>query len=131
MRDLGAFNAYLEARAGWAFGYGPEPRTHDCARWASGAARAATGRDPLKAFASCWTTELGAARVLRRHGGMAAAVGTVLTEIDPTFAQRADIGLASDRTLVLFLGDGLIGLNEAGGYLHLPRANAVRAWSVG
>lgn len=130
-RNIQALAAYLAERENWTFGYGAAARTQDCARWVCGAAKAATGRDPLAGFDGRWTTELGAARVMRRHGGMAGAVGSVLPEIWPPQAKRGDIGVSEAGFLVLFWDDGVIGLDEPSGYVRLPRANAVRAWSIG
>lgn len=132
-RDHLAMIAYLEAREAWTFGYRPEPRMQDCVRWASAATVALTGRDPLKAFGHRWRTEIGAARVIRRAGGMAAAISSVMSPIDPARAQRGDWGLTADGAVVLFEGEGAVGLNEVsgGGYIRLPREAAVLAWSVG
>lgn len=130
-RDHLAHVAYLEARRGWTFGFGPEPQTHDCVRWAAGSALALTGRDLLAAFGRGWTTEAGAARVISRAGGMAEAVSSVLTPIDPRSAQRGDWGLTATGAIVVFEGDGLVGLDRPSGYVHLARADAVQAWSLG
>lgn len=125
-----ALVAYLEAREGWAFGYGPEPRTHDCVRWAAGAVEAMHGVTPLSAVAASWTTEAGAGRALKRLGGMAEAVGSVLRAIDPTLAGRGDVGMTEGGQLVVFEGETVVGLKEAGGYVRLPRPAALRAWTV-
>lgn len=130
MRDLTAFHAWLEARRSWEFGYRPAPETQDCARWIAAGVRVQTGRDPLRGFAGRWTTELGAARVIRRHGGMARAVDTVLRDIPVTFAGRGDVAMTAEGALTFVLGDMLVGLDTTTGYVHLPRAHAVRAWSA-
>lgn len=130
-RDHLALIDYLEAREGWAFGYAPNLRMHDCVRWASGAAGAMTGRDPLAEFGGRWSTEAGAARVIRRAGGLATAIDGVLTPIDPAQAMRGDWGLTANGAVVLFEGDGLVGLDRPNGYVRLPRGEAVRAWSIG
>ena len=121
---------FLEAREDWAFGYGPEPRTHDCARFAGAGVEAAFGVNPLKAFSSQWTTRRGARRVLARHGGMAAAVSEVMTPIDVTQATRGCVGMTAENQLVLFEGDQIVGLDPVQGYARLPRAMAIRAWTV-
>lgn len=130
-RDHLALIDYLEAREAWAFGYAPSLRMHDCVRWAAGAAVAMTGRDPLAEFGGRWSTEAGAARVIRRAGGLAAAIDGVLTPIEPAQAMRGDWGLTANGAVVLFEGDGLVGLDRPGGYVRLPRGEAVRAWSIG
>lgn len=130
-RDYGAWAAYLEDRASWTFGYTPEPRMQDCARWIAGGLVALTVRNPLSEFNGRWTSEIGAARVIRRHGGMISAVGSVLNEVLPTFAQRGDVALTESGALTFVLGDLLVGLDEARGYVYLPRASAVQFWSAG
>lgn len=130
IRDHHALIAFLEDREDWRFGYGPSLRTHDCARFADGGVAAVFGVNPLRAFASQWTTRQGARRVLRRHGGMASAVSEVMAPIDLTLAGRGDVGMLQDEQLVLFDGDGLVGLRPDRGLIRLPRAHAVRAWTV-
>lgn len=121
---------YLDARRDWAFGYGPEPKTHDCARFCGAGVKAVYGVDPIAAFSSSWSTRRGARRVLAAHGGMAAAVSEVMTEIDVTMAKRGDVGMLENEQLVLFTGEDLVGLADTIGHLPLPRSLAVRAWTV-
>jgi hypothetical protein len=128
-RDYGAFVAFLESREDWRFGYGPGPRVHDCARAMSAGVAALTGRAPLDRFTSRWTTPLGAARVIRRYGGLAAAVDTVLTRVELSLAQRGDAGLTADGALVLIEGDTLVGPAEIG-WRRLPREALAIAWSA-
>ena len=130
IRDHHALIPFLEDREDWLFGYDPAPRTHDCARYADAGVAAVFGVHPLRAFVSQWTTHRGARRVLRRHGGMAAAVSEVMDPIDPTQAGRGDVGMLADAQLVLFDGDGVVGLRPERGLVRLPRAHAVRAWTV-
>ncbi|MBJ7485970.1 hypothetical protein [Brevundimonas sp.] len=130
LRNPNALPAYLEAREAWAFGYGPEPRTQDCARFFAGGVEAVTGINPLGRFTSEWTTRRGARRVLARHGGMANAVSEVMTEIPVTLAQRGDGGLTDDSTLVLVEGDTVVGLHPERGQVRLPRSAMIRAWTI-
>lgn len=130
MKNFARFITYLEDREDWAFGYTRDERTHDCARFCGGGVEAATGRNPLALFDSEWRTERGARRVLARHGGMANAISSVMTEIPVTMAQRADVGLTATGELVLFDGVGVVGLDRPRGYVRGPRELAVRAWTV-
>lgn len=130
IRDHHALIAFLEAREDWLFGYGPEERTHDCARFADAGVAAVFGVHPLSAFTGAWTTRRGARRVLARHGGMAAAVSEVMRPIDTTFAGRGDVGLLADEQLVLFDGEDVVGLGPVRGLVRRLRAHAVRAWTV-
>lgn len=127
-RDAAALVAYIELRADWAFGYGREPQMHDCARFAGSGVEAATGVNPLKAFARTWTSARGAARVLRRAGGMAAAVSSVMDEVDPTLAQRGDVAMTAEGALMLVEGPTLVGPAAPRGLTRVPRTNAVRTW---
>ncbi|MBX9707560.1 MAG: hypothetical protein K2X61_06475 [Caulobacteraceae bacterium] len=120
---------FLETREDWAFGYGPEPRTHDCARFCGAGVAAVTGVDPLDAFAGRWTSERGARRVLAAHGGLASAVSTVMRPIAPTLAQRGDVGMTDDGALVLFEGQTVVGVQERG-LRRLPRSLVVFAWTA-
>lgn len=128
--DFDALPIYLEEREGWAFGYSLTPETHDCARWSGAGVNVVHGVNPLDRFASQWTTRRGARRVLARHGGMAAAVNTVMRSIDPVAARRGDVGMTAEGQLVLFEGEGVVGLAEGRGYRRLPREAAVAAWTV-
>lgn len=125
-----AFIAFLEDREDWAFGYGPEPRTHDCARFCGAGVKAMTGADPLKRFASQWTSQSGARRVLARHGGLAAAVGTVMTPVSPTLAPRGAVGLIADGGLVLIEGALVVGPGPERGLVRAPRSSLIAAWAA-
>lgn len=122
---------YLEDRESWTFSYGGEPRSHDCARFASGGVKAVTGVDPLNAFSGQWSTEQGARRVIARHGGMVAAVSEVMTPVPPTLAQRGDVGLTAENTLVLVEGEMVVGLSPERGQVRQPRLVMTHAWTVG
>ena len=129
-RDHHALIAFLESREAWTFGYGADPMTHDCARFSDAGVHAVFGVNPLADFTSQWTTRRGARRVLRRHGGMAAAVSEVMTPIDLPQAGRGDVGMLADEQLVLFEGENVVGVRPDRGLMRLPRAHAVRAWTV-
>lgn len=121
---------YLEDREAWAFGYGREPMMHDCARFCGGGVQAVHGQNPLSRFTSEWTTLRGARRVLTRHRGMAAAVSEVMTAIPVTLAQRGDVGLTADSTLVLVEGEMVVGLHPERGQVRQPRSAMTLAWTV-
>lgn len=121
---------FLEAREAFAFGYSGAANTHDCARFCDAGVMAVTGQSPLKALSASWSSEIGAARVLSRMGGMAAAVDTVMTRIDPCRANRGDVGLLDDRTLVLVEGACVVGPAPVRGLFRRPRAAMIAAWTV-
>lgn len=129
-RDHHALVAFLEDREDWSFSYSGAASTHDCARFADAGVQAVFGVAPLSDFTSEWTTRRGARRVLRRHGGMSKAVSEVMTPIDLTQAARGDVGMLADEQLVLFEGETVVGVRSDRGLMRLPRAHAVRAWTV-
>jgi|GEM_PF-731101 len=129
-----AFIAYLAQRESWAFGFGAEGRVQDCARFADGGVLAFHGVAPLASFAGQWSTARGAARVIRRAGGLAAAVSTVMDPVSVTLARRADVALFIDakgaEALALVEGQTLVGPAEGVGLARLPRSAMIRAWTV-
>lgn len=129
IRDPHALIDFLDSRGDWSFGYGPEAKTHDCARFFSAGIEAVTGIAPLDRFSGSWTTEMGAARVMRRAGGLDAAVSAIMTEVPVTLAQRGDGGLVAGDALVLIEGATVVGLSEVG-YYRLPRSALLKAWTV-
>lgn len=79
--------AYLAAMRPHRFAWG----ANDCARFAAGAVHAITGQQPT---ALQWQSPADAARLLRRLGPLADAVGQVLPELpSPALAQRGDVVL--------------------------------------
>lgn len=129
-----AFIAYLAQREAWAFGFGAEGRVQDCARFCDGGVLAFHGVAPLASFAHQWTTARGAARVIRRAGGLEAAVSSVMDPVSITLARRADVALFIDahgaEALALVEGPTLVGPAPGVGLARLPRAAMVRAWTV-
>ena len=131
-RNASALIAWLNAPV--TFGYTPDHL--DCVRDALGAARV-QGR-PVR-LPWRWTTESGARRVLRRLGGLEAAVDSVLPVIAPAHAVRGDIALVRHalpgggqmELLAIIEGDTLAGLHPQRGRVRLPRRAMVKAWSLG
>lgn len=94
---------YLEQRRATPFEWG----VHDCCRFAAGAVEAMTGRNRMDHFA--YSTELGAARLIQRAGGLEVLLRETLGEPLPSLgqAQRGDVVLAdleSGPTVGVFLG---------------------------
>lgn len=129
-RNPHALIDYLDDRADWSFGYADGDREQDCVRYCDGGVLAVTGVSPLSAVAETWSSEREARRVLAAHGGMASAVDDVMAPIPTTFAGRGDVGMTADSQLGLFDGDALVCLRPDRGLIRLPRAHAVRAWTL-
>lgn len=106
-------------------------RHNDCAAYAGGAVSAQTGRNPLRGLR--WSTEAGAARVLKRLGGMNAAVSARLTPVAPASAARGDVAGVADEAfglrLMIVEGNTLVGPG-ARGNKRMPRAAMIKAWSA-
>lgn len=128
--DPHALIGFLEEREAWTFGYGPQAMTHDCARFSGAALFAVFGDNPLNRFSGQWRTHRGARRILVAHGGMAAAVSEVMTSIDLTHARRGELGMTEGGQLVVFEGETVVGPASVRGLYRLPRAAAVRAWTI-
>lgn len=120
--------AAVSARLLMPFAWGSQ----DCALFGADCVEACTGADPAADLRGRYRTELGAARVLKRLGGLAALAAARLgPEIPPTLAVRGDIGL-SDR------GDGRMALVVCnGGVWQAPGPAGIviarqplRAWRV-
>ena len=79
---------YLEANRGRAFAFGE----FDCVLFALGWVKASRGRDVL-ADLPVWRSELQAARVIKRLGGLAQAFSDRFDAINPHFARDGDIGM--------------------------------------
>ncbi len=129
-----AFLAYLAQREAWTFGFSREGRVQDCARFCDGGVLAFHGVAPLASFAGQWSTARGAARLIRRAGGLVAAVSTVMDPVSVSLARRADVALFIDakgaEALALVEGPTLVGPADGVGLSRLPRGAMVRAWTV-
>lgn len=129
---------YFAATRARAFAWGDQ----DCMLWAYGAVEAMTGVDLGADYRGKYSTEQGAARMLRRVGGAGVELAAAklqsdagLEEIGPLYAQRGDLVLVrSPRgpalAVVALAGDcawccGQEGIEAA------PIADYLRAWRVG
>lgn len=131
-RDLDALLAFLEARAAMPFAWGRS--RNDCVSFAAQAVRVQTGRSLASLIGRHrWSTALGAARVLKRRGGIEAALDRALAPVAPAQAMRGDVAGAPDDRLGLRLmiveGTTLVGPGE-NGLVREPRAAMVKAWSA-
>ncbi|MDP3853147.1 hypothetical protein [Phenylobacterium sp.] len=130
MRDHDAMIALVESRARAPLAWGDQ--ANDCVSFARAVVTALIGRDPLAGLGHHWTSQRGAQRVLRRLGGLEAAVDSVLPRIAPSMAKRGDVGLVTIGgidSLVVVEGDTVVGPGDHG-LVRLPRRVITAAWSV-
>lgn len=112
------------------FAYGE----HDCALHGANAVHAATGIDHGAPFRGKYTTELGAAKALKKYGGgtIEATFDQHLDECPLAFASRGDIVMFENAIGVCAGGDALfVGQNDVlPGLVRVPRARWSKAWKV-
>lgn len=104
---------------------------HDCATWAFDVRLALTGQDAAVAWRGLYSTERGAARMLRRlgHDTLAGLCRAILGDpIQPLCAQRGDIVLADGAIGVCVGGAGVFVARE--GFTSRPMGAAAMAWKV-
>lgn len=129
-RDYDAWVAYLDARALRPLAWGS--RANDCISFAAGAVEALTGRDLIAAAGFRWASAAGAARVLKRVGGIAGALDLVLPRTECAMAHRGDVGLAviEGRESCVVIEGALVVGPGVERLVRVPRAVLVQAWSV-
>jgi hypothetical protein len=86
-RDVAALIAFIDSRRDSPHKWGS--RSNDCASFANGAVKAATGKGALAGLH--WTGKIGALRALTAIGGMEAALDARFERIAPAEAHRGDI----------------------------------------
>lgn len=107
---------------------------NDCAMFAGFAVQAMTGTNPLQQYVMAYSTEVGAARIIARGGGLLRIISEHMgPTIAPGLAADGDIGLldtAQGETLALRLGVNWLG-PAAGGIAALQIGGELAAWRVG
>jgi hypothetical protein len=107
----------------------------DCIVFPADCIHAVTGEDPLRDVPP-YDSALGAARALAERGfaNAADAFASVLPEIPPAQAHRADVGVvdgAKGPCGVVFIGAEVLGVSAGIGHVRLPRSLVTRAFKVG
>jgi len=120
--------AYIESRRAAEFTWGE----HDCCWFANGAVIAMTGVDRMPDYS--YTTELGAARLIKRAGSLDALVCRALGDsIHPAQAGRGDVVIAdleNGSTLGICLGEMCAFAADVGGITFRPRSMIRSAWRI-
>lgn len=109
--------------------------SHDCALHGANAVLAQTGEDYAAKFRGRYSTEIGAARALKRYGAgsLAATVDQVLPDRPIGHARRGDLVMVGGMVGVCVGADALfVGeQNGVAGLVRFPRADWARCWGVG
>jgi hypothetical protein len=127
-RDYSALHRFIAERTAMPFEWGHDK--NDCVSFAGAAIAAQTGANPIGERK--WTSEDEASAALNEAESLGEAVTGLLTEIEPAFAQRGDVGAiehGNNLILVIVEGDTLVGPGPRG-LRRLPRRMMVKAWSV-
>ncbi|WP_230630707.1 DUF6950 family protein [Sphingomonas sp. Leaf37] len=128
-RDIDAFAGFIAGRSAMPFAWGR--KANDCVGFILAGIMAQTGQDPLPDVT--WTTERGAARVIRQLGGLETALDQRLRPILPALAQRGDVAGVFDHRfgVSLLFVEGLSLVGPGGrGLKRLPRSTMTKAWSI-
>lgn len=122
-------HAFVEARRGTPFAWGK----HDCCLFAADAVAAMTGADLAGTLRGRYTTRIGAARILKKQGGLRAIVDARMTRIPTLAAGRGDVVLIETEqgdALGICLGRQIVAAGPDGlTFIGLERAEA--AWREG
>lgn len=105
---------------------------HDCVLWAANNTLAITGSDPALEFRGTYDSALGAARILKEHGGMEALISSKFESVRPAFANVGDILLVMQNEqpmMAVCNGQTMLAPGEFG-LVALPTLSAVNAWRV-
>lgn len=122
---------FLEAMAARPFADG----RHDCLLTVADWVRSVIGRDPAAPFRGRYRTVLGRERLLRRLGGMEAAMRDGAARVGLSATDRpvsGDVGLIRHRgqALAAIHTDGLWAVQSSAGLTVLCADAVVQAWSV-
>lgn len=113
---------YIAARLTAPFEWG----VNDCMTFAIGWVEIATGKKHLPD--ELWETELQAARIIKQHGGLVAALDAHFKQIHPNYAKDGDIAIC-DGVVSLFSGAHIVAPGPDG-LVFKPRTEADHAWTV-
>jgi len=111
---------------------------HDCVTFAADCVEAMTGSDPIADLRGHWRGPVSARRIMTEEGAdtLGDLAAQRLPEIAPSLAQRGDIvlckgdGDSDEEFLAVCQGHTAVG-PAANGLIHVPMAQAKRAYRVG
>lgn len=110
---------------------------HDCCLLAADLVRAMTGWDPAEGLRGVYGSELEAARIIRKHGGIAELISDLLgtAPVKPRKYERGDVVLLTPQQpghleqLGVCVGDRAV-VAGADGILYRPMTDARRLWRL-
>lgn len=120
-------HALIEARQRAPFAWG----RHDCCLFVCDAVQAMADHDPAADLRGRYSSEAGAARIVKRAGGLRALAAARLGEpIAPALAQVGDVGLVQHdgRESLALCGGALWLATGEQGLERLPLSDALAAW---
>ena len=85
---------------------------YDCCMFAADIVKAKTGKDLAEKYRGTYTTELGAAKALKKYG-------TMTETLDANFDRLDDINFAKRGDIVTFVGGHGVGVVWSGGILGM------------
>lgn len=104
---------------------------NDCCMFSVGAVKAMTGVDHGVGYK--YTTEIGAAKVLKKAGGVEAIATKCLGEHkSPLLAQRGDVvsfDVGKGLSLGICIGSKIAAIRRDG-LIFLPMSQSIKSWSV-
>lgn len=112
---------YIAAHLNTPFAWG----SNDCMSFAIGWVEIATGKKHLPT--EMWRSELQAARIIKRNGGLVAALDAHFRKIHPNYAKDGDIAIF-DGVVSLVSGVHIVAPG-ADGLVFKPRTGADHAWT--
>lgn len=128
-RDIAALTAFIDSRQNTPHEWGRDK--NDCVAFVLAASKVQTGRG--RASKIRWTSRESAHRILKRMGGLEAALDQYFVRIPPALAMRGDIAGVPDETFgihpMIVEGEMLVGPGDKGNR-RLPRKAMTTAWSA-
>lgn len=124
------FERFVRERAALPFAWG----THDCAIFAADCVQTLTGTDVALPELRTHTTELQAARLLKKHGGVAGIAAAALGEpIAPLLANVGDVVLTDmgGGDMLAICNGGTCMAPGPTGLVHVGMDTARACWRVG
>lgn len=113
---------YIQGKMQAAFEWG----VNDCMTFTVGWIEIATGKKYLPS--TMWKSELQAARIVKKHGGLENVFDKEFSRINPNYANDGDITVCNGVASI-FSGRHVVSVGKEG-IAHKPRSQALCAWRI-